>query len=720
MGPEPLGNGTLVHERFEITGLLGRGGFGITYLCRDLERGDACALKELAPEGSRRELEGRLTFDALGAAQAQRLRQQFASEGELLARLRIRGVIPGRGSFRDLGTVYVATDFLTDSLSLDKVLARDGRLDPSATLDIVMQLLETLEDLHARGILHRDLKPSNVLLTPRGDAVLIDFGSARAWHADLSLSSQPAHTVIVTPGYAPLEQMSERARRGPGTDLYGLCAMAYAMLTGSPPPPAPERAAGVPLTPIREIRPDVEAPVASALEAGLSLRLEDRPATIEAFRDLLAIKDEPSGGSKLESIERRLIALQSLNVGRRECPVCHGVLEEPKPLKAWQCPVCREGRIRERKLSGNACPNCRTGVLHRRANADPPCICPACGVGLLKSAGGLLGLGRRSWRCSACQVEFEARDGGWGRQDRPDEPARTWDEWRLAARRSDTVYLCDACPAQYDELPDGRRRQVVPEPTRYRVLDPLEWSLVAEGLEPGDGNAECDACQADFFLDGDQVTILRANLDPYAIATEEKGRPHGVDAWRWIGVGKPSGSPGLVCASCHTEFDQDEGALRLVATRNRTLAARLEEAASLETWHRWAQDLPEAGHDDELIAELADAVREAYVAGELAFDTDRAQILWQSPARRGETKGSLTWQEDELVFSYLLRKQRWPISSIEEVATDGTRLLLTLAEDDVELAPEPVVLELEIGRQRYPVRLGVEELAARLDRARSG
>src|ERR1019366_7111585 len=122
---------------------------------------------------------------------------------------------------------------------------------------------------------HRDIKPSNILVGADGAVYVIDFGAAREWHADSTVT----HTVQHTPGYAPPEQLSERARRGPATDLYAVCATLFVMLAGVAPPSASDRAAGIPLPSLLSIRPELDPIIVRAIEAGLMLAYAGRPQT---------------------------------------------------------------------------------------------------------------------------------------------------------------------------------------------------------------------------------------------------------------------------------------------------------------------------------------------------------------------------------------------------------------------------------------------------------
>ena len=211
-------------------------------------------------------------------------------------------------------------------------------MNTALAIFILLQLLDILEGIHAKRILHRDIKPSNILVSPKGEVFLIDFGAAREWHAD----SAALQTVLFTPGYAPLEQMSDRGRRGPVTDIYALCATAYHMFAGYPPRPSAERADGTEIVPLSRLRPDLDQPLLQAIMAGLRLRFNERPQTVAELRALLIVPDpdEPSL-STVEALDATALRLSRFSFKRNECPVCSGILERPRPLRTGICPVCR-------------------------------------------------------------------------------------------------------------------------------------------------------------------------------------------------------------------------------------------------------------------------------------------------------------------------------------------------------------------------------------------
>lgn len=720
--PSALDPGVLLHGRFLLGHVLGRGGFAITYLATDSERGDACVVKELAPPGAVREADGGLSFAAIGPAAAQRLRHQFTQEAEFMSRLRARGIIPIREAWQERGTAYFATDYVADSMTLQKVLLSEGRMDEQAVLDIVYQLLETLERVHARGLLHRDIKPSNILMGPTGEVFLIDFGSAREWHSDLAAQ----HTIQHTPGYAPLEQLTEKGRRGPATDIYALCALAYALLTGEPPPPAPDRAEGIPLISLRAVRPDVEPRVARAIERGLAVSFQDRPQNIAALRTLLDPPggDEPGRLRYLE-LDEAILKLQKFKYGRRECPGCGAVLDAPQPLKPGICPVCREGKLEMRKIAERLCPVCHTGVLHHLSNIDPLRICPLCESGLLVGQGLLK---KSCYRCRSCGANFLPEAARW----RHDEEVRTVDEWRAQSGHSEEVMRCDSCEAVFDREPDGRYRQSHPKPKpgAYARLYPEEWARVASGLLPGSGNAKCTACDADYFAEGEHLTLLDAHRDPYGFAERRLGQLLRRDDVRWLAVGKTSGLPGLVCvggtgAPCGTEFDGTGDVLTLVRSTNPRLSARAGQSLTLANWVRLGQGLPPYGEEQALWTEMPNSIREAYESGELPFDSRDPSIQWRGPATRMEVgedhalrsgEGQLQIDATGLTFGGLLRKVRVPIEEVATYAIDDGLLRVERSDGSaLHFDIEPVTFSVKLESGKWETTLEAESLVTRLN-----
>jgi serine/threonine protein kinase len=267
--------------QYTILGVLGQGGFGITY--RAKKGNQDIAIKEFFPDGSMRvsgsvEPPSSLTRDEFKA-----LQQKFLDEHLLLKRF-MQGsnhpnIVDVEHTFVANGTTYLVMEYLRGQ-TLESAIAKNGKLKAKQVRHIARELCAALETIHNAGLLHRDIKPANVFLEQGGRTVLIDFGSARSFKSGITAR----HTRMVSPGYAPLEQYSTEARVDARTDVYGLSATLYHAITGNIPPTATERANGATLAPLH---PQLGSGLRQAIETGLSLQMFDRPRNAQAFAALI-------------------------------------------------------------------------------------------------------------------------------------------------------------------------------------------------------------------------------------------------------------------------------------------------------------------------------------------------------------------------------------------------------------------------------------------------
>ncbi|MFF8604363.1 serine/threonine-protein kinase [Streptomyces sp. NPDC015346] len=157
----PLGVGDPLRlGPYRLIGVLGEGGMGKVYLATD-QSGRPAAVKVLRPE----------------LAHDQHLAQRFVREAHTAQAVTGKGVARVLRAQMEGGRPWIATEFLAGP-TLEEAVAAHGPLDDQAVRALASSLAETLEAIHAAGLIHRDIKPANIVLTSDGPRV-IDFGIAR-------------------------------------------------------------------------------------------------------------------------------------------------------------------------------------------------------------------------------------------------------------------------------------------------------------------------------------------------------------------------------------------------------------------------------------------------------------------------------------------------------------------------------------------------------------
>ncbi len=294
---DALAPGTRLHE-LEIERVLGSGGFGITYLARDLSLETWRAVKEYLPRewGTRRQDGTVGPWTGGNAEDYQWGLERFLEEARILARFKHPHIVQVHRVFEALGTAYMVMEYVEGRTLASQVEAA-GALSEDRVREVLDALTEGLKEVHAAELLHRDIKPANVVVRRDGSPVLIDFGAAR--HAMGGQSGTLAS--VLTPGYAPIEQYPPGDRQGPWTDIYALGALAYCALSGGVPKAATERTQEDRLRPLVEVAPQkVSSGLATAVGAAMAVYQEDRPQDLEAWQRLLDAPPGPILGKPLE------------------------------------------------------------------------------------------------------------------------------------------------------------------------------------------------------------------------------------------------------------------------------------------------------------------------------------------------------------------------------------------------------------------------------------
>jgi serine/threonine protein kinase len=281
-------------EEFELQSVLGEGGFGIVYVAWDHLLQRKVAVKEYMPST----MAGR-NGQTQVQVRAERWREtfdkgleSFVNEARTLARFDHPALLKVFRFWRANGTAYMAMP-LYDGVTWKERLRqmREAGQAPSEAwlLSLLGPLTEALALIHADNTFHRDIAPDNVLLLAgSGQPVLLDFGAARSVIGGLTQDL----TVILKPGYAPVEQYAEvpGMTQGAWTDVYALAASVHFALTGKVPPASVSRLITDAYTPLATRAPAGISPgVAAALDKALRVRPDERTGSMAAFRKDLGL-----------------------------------------------------------------------------------------------------------------------------------------------------------------------------------------------------------------------------------------------------------------------------------------------------------------------------------------------------------------------------------------------------------------------------------------------
>ena len=273
---------------FEITGVIGEGGFGIVYSARDSSLDRIVAIKEYLPAAfaSRnntgvvhvRSSENSKTFDA-GLA-------SFINEARMLAKFAHPGLVEVFRFWEGNGTAYMAMRYYR-GVTLREMLRTNPQVVTERWLcETLDPILLALQELHQEKCYHRDIAPDNILVLPNGRSVLMDFGAARRIIGGMTR----ALTTVLKPGYAPIEQYSDDGSMAQGawTDIYAAGGVLYHAMTGKVPVQAISRMMNDPLKPVATAaRGEFSPNLCDVVMKCLSVLPENRYQTIDELRAAL-------------------------------------------------------------------------------------------------------------------------------------------------------------------------------------------------------------------------------------------------------------------------------------------------------------------------------------------------------------------------------------------------------------------------------------------------
>lgn len=276
MAQPMLNPGIRLKGRYIVEALIATGGYATVYKVIDSRYGFPRAMKEVIDPDTG-------------------IRHQFWLEATFLANLNHPNIPRGHDHFEEHGRAYLIMDYV-EGQDLEQVLAARMRitgmpLDEVQVIRWLLPVCEALETMHSQPIpiIHRDIKPANIKLTAAGVPILIDFGLAKQFVQ--GPTNQAAQGI--TPGFAPPEQYLAAGKTDARTDIYGIGATMYTLLTGQEPTEAPNRMlaqsgkSGEGLPPARMLNPKISSMTARIIEKAMDIGAEQRHQTASELKDAL-------------------------------------------------------------------------------------------------------------------------------------------------------------------------------------------------------------------------------------------------------------------------------------------------------------------------------------------------------------------------------------------------------------------------------------------------
>ncbi|MEM7580323.1 MAG: protein kinase [Cyanobacteria bacterium P01_A01_bin.80] len=269
--------------KFTIENILGCGGFGVVYLAKENISGKLVALK---------------TPNSLAQSHNNfsQFQENFVNEALCLSRCHHPHIVRVHPQlFQEEGLWCMVMDYIEGN-NLGDYIHKHGQLTETEAIKIISKIGAALSFIHHQGILYRDVKPLNIMLRNNDllSPILLDFGTAIEFDTDIHHDFVTAFTQ----GYAPIEQYQyddykDSNSLGTWTDVYGLAATLYFLLSSQTPPPSIYRPLtdSDPLISPNTYNPNISKQVNSAILAGMELKPENRPPTIKEWLKLIDIVD---------------------------------------------------------------------------------------------------------------------------------------------------------------------------------------------------------------------------------------------------------------------------------------------------------------------------------------------------------------------------------------------------------------------------------------------
>ncbi len=269
--------GTVLNERYAVGVMLGHNSEGATYIGYNKSIGCKVLIREYMPQGLCVRVRGKATISVNPSqvVQYKALMAEFTELNKSLAQMRsLTHINPTLDLFATNNTTYAVYEYLEGIKLVDYLKENAGELTWKQVSEMFPPFFTTLSLMHNNGVIHRAISPDTIYVTEKGELRLCGFSISTVRTANTELPSE------LFGGYAAPEQYSPSSRQGNWTDVYGICAVLYRILTGCKPTDAPSRMENDNLCEPHEMNPNIPRHVSKVIMKGLNLFGADRIQTV--------------------------------------------------------------------------------------------------------------------------------------------------------------------------------------------------------------------------------------------------------------------------------------------------------------------------------------------------------------------------------------------------------------------------------------------------------
>lgn len=299
----------ILNGKYLVGRVIGKGGFGMTYIGWDFYQSKRVCIKEYFPRGIAArvsdtsmisiDLHHTTNTEIAQTAYLSGLQNYLQEAANLSVFYDLPGIVSVRDFFYGNNTAYIVMEYIEGVHLKQYAKQFGGKYTPEQLLPLMRNVIASLGVIHRANIIHRDISPDNIMISPDQNVKVIDFGAATMYNG------AGENSVVLKHGYAPIEQYDKNGNQGPWTDIYSLCATMYYLLSGVKLQKSVERQEHDHVRCLQAVGVPIGEELDAAIMKGLGIEIPDRYESMEQLYAALygAAKPEESQESRRSALE---------------------------------------------------------------------------------------------------------------------------------------------------------------------------------------------------------------------------------------------------------------------------------------------------------------------------------------------------------------------------------------------------------------------------------